>query len=138
MTAVRSLGATVFPGGPQGPAASRARRRIRAMLEPHGVDTDDAETAFGELFANAVTHTRSGAPGGIVGVSVFDVGGALRVEVIDQGSDHGCPVMREDADQCGRGLHIVAAYAAAWGWERRRRGGRLLTVVWFELPREKA
>lgn len=136
MTAVRHLEATAFPGARK--SASRARRRVRAMLEPHGVNCDDAETAFGELFANAVTHSRSGAPGGIVGVSVFDVGDALRVEVIDQGSDHGCPVLREDADQCGRGLHIVAGYTQAWGWERRRFRGRMLTVVWFELPRKQA
>ena len=29
----------------------------------------------------------------------------------------------------GRGLQLVAALAARWGW--RRRGGR--TVTWFEL-----
>lgn len=129
--AVPVLGVVAFPGIPE--AAPGARRYVRSVLEPYGVDADDAETAVNELFSNAITHSRS--RGGIVGVSVFDTGTMFRVEVIDQGCDHGAPAVRDAAagEESGRGLRMVAGYTAGWGWERRRGRGCDLTVVWFEM-----
>jgi hypothetical protein len=56
--------------------------------------------------------------------------GLVRVEVTDCGGP-GVPRLRPaggDAEG-GRGLELVAALAARWGW--RRRGGRIVT--WFVL-----
>jgi hypothetical protein len=56
--------------------------------------------------------------------------GFVRVEVADRAGP-GTPELRpagRDAER-GRGLQLVVALAARWGW--RRRGGR--TVTWFEL-----
>jgi anti-sigma regulatory factor (Ser/Thr protein kinase) len=139
LTAVPAIGAIAFPGIPE--AAPGARRYVRSMLEPRGVNGDDAELVISELFTNAITHSRS--RGGIVGVSVYDIGTAFRVEVIDEGNTDGCPVLKErseapDSVESGRGLRIVAGYAKAWGWERRRDRSAVLTVVWFEIAAAEA
>ena len=101
------------------------------MLEPHGVNGHDAALLVSELFANAILH--GGSAGGFVGVSVFRTGNTARVEVTDEGTDRGVPVLRENPGECGRGLRLVANYAQAWGWEHRGHGGGEMTVVWFEM-----
>lgn len=90
----------------------------------------------GELFTNAITHTRSGRPGGLVTVTVFRLPGRVQVKVTDEG-----PLEDEAATPCvrprdpervgGLGLRLVALEADRWGvvHEGRR------TTVWFEIDR---
>ena len=110
--------------------ARLARAFVGGVLGPGHPCGDDAGLLVSELFGNSVRHSGSGAPGETVTVAVKTGDGVVRVEVTDR-SGPGVPEL-DPADQYaegGRGLQLVAALAARWGW--RRRGGR--TVTWFEL-----
>jgi anti-sigma regulatory factor (Ser/Thr protein kinase) len=105
-----------------------ARAFTAGMLGPGHPCGEDVALLVSELFANSVRHGGSGAEGETVAVRA--AGGVVRVEVTDR-SGRGVPRLRpcEGEAEDGRGLGLVAALAARWGW--RRRGGR--TVTWFEL-----
>jgi serine/threonine-protein kinase RsbW len=83
-----------------------------------------------ELSGNSVRCSRSGDPGETVTVAVMAGGGIVRVEVADRSGPvrPGLRLAGGDSDG-GRGLGLVAALAAQWGW--RRCAGR--TVTWFGL-----
>ena len=83
-----------------------------------------------ELFGNSLRHSRSGAPGETITVAVRVRDGVVRVEITDRVGP-GVPELHEAGQDAegGRGLGLVAALSARWGWQRR--GGR--TVTWFEL-----
>jgi anti-sigma regulatory factor (Ser/Thr protein kinase) len=107
-----------------------ARAFVGGVLSPGHPCGDDAALLVSELFGNSVRHSRSGGPGEVVTVAVRAGDGVIRVEVADRGGP-GAPEPQPagpDAEG-GRGLQLVAALAARWGW--RQRGGR--TVTWFEL-----
>ncbi|WSG19349.1 ATP-binding protein [Nonomuraea sp. NBC_01738] len=95
----------------------------------------DLPVLVSELVTNAVKHTASGRPGGVLDVLVSERGGTcgerlLRVEVVDCGSSS-VPVAREPTDfgSGGRGLWIVQSLAETWGfWKAGGKQG-----VWFEL-----
>jgi serine/threonine-protein kinase RsbW len=97
----------------------RARSWIARLL-PACEPLDDLLIFTSELAANAVTHTRSGKPGGWFAVEVTWSPRTARVVVGDQGSDE-IPTSNpgppdDDADlETGRGLLLVAAMSAAWG-----------------------
>jgi anti-sigma regulatory factor (Ser/Thr protein kinase) len=103
---------------------------LGAVLGPGHPCEADAVLLTSELFGNSLRHSRSRLPGETVTVTVTARAGAIRVEVADR-SGHGAPELRPASDDAedGRGLGLVAALAARWGW--RRRGAR--TVTWFEL-----
>ena len=95
-------------------------------------DVDDARLVVSELVGNAVLHTGSGRPGGLVRVKVHEVTGALvRVEVIDEGAVTVPRSRRSGGDECGgRGLWLVEQTAIRWGtrsvpWRRN--------LVWAEV-----
>jgi anti-sigma regulatory factor (Ser/Thr protein kinase) len=109
----------IFPGRAEDAAGAR---RWVASLAAGVCDSaiSDLETAVGELFANAVGHSRSGAPGGVVAVLAMISLDEAIVHVHDQGADDGqiphvvltaVPATRES----GRGLQIVATIASQWG-----------------------
>ncbi|WP_232832122.1 ATP-binding protein [Nocardiopsis sp. FIRDI 009] len=88
-----------------------------------------------ELVTNAVRHSASGGrcgrvkvtvemlPGRVVLVSVTDDGArALRPITVPTLANH-----MDDAEECGRGLRLVAALAEKWWWTGCR-GGPL--TVW--------
>jgi anti-sigma regulatory factor (Ser/Thr protein kinase) len=107
-----------------------ARAFVGGVLGPGHPCGDDAALLVSELFGNSVRHSRSGAAGGTVTVTVaVRIGdGLVRVEVTDRSGPE-VPELHDagrDAEG-GRGLQLVAGLAARWGW--RRRGGR--TVTWF-------
>jgi serine/threonine-protein kinase RsbW len=91
-----------------------------AGLFPRCEPLDDLLFFASELGANAVTHTRSGKPGGLFTVEVTWSPTAARVVVGDQGSDE---VPRSTASpddaaadlESGRGLLLIEAMSAAWG-----------------------
>lgn len=91
---------------------------------------DDACLLVSELVTNAVQHTESRRPGGVVTVTILDVTGAIRVEVTDEGSARSVPVVKDDvlADS-GRGLFLVQSVADDWGYQHDSPG----TTVWFRL-----
>jgi len=112
--------------------AAVARAFVTGVLGRGHPCEADATLLVSELFGNSVRHSGSGAPGETVTVSVRVADGVVRVEVVDR-SGPGVPQLHSagrDAED-GRGLALVAALAARWGWYRQR--GR--TVSWFELRR---
>jgi anti-sigma regulatory factor (Ser/Thr protein kinase) len=106
----------VFPGVLE--QVGEARAWVRLLAEGRPVDASEAELLSGELFANAVLHSASGGPGGVVLVAVT---AGLVVHVHDQGS-RGVPGQAVggvrsgwDESESGRGLLIVEAMASGHG-----------------------
>ncbi|MFG1941788.1 ATP-binding protein [Nonomuraea sp. NPDC048826] len=96
-------------------------------------DVDDARLVASELAGNAVLHTASGRPGGLVRVRVFEVTDALaRVEVIDEGAATVPHPRRPGEEECGgRGLWLVQQSAIRWG---TRTVPEQWNLVWAEVP----
>ena len=93
-------------------AVPQVRRWVRRALSGWQLDalTDDAELVLTELVSNAVLH----AAGRVRIVVTCEPDGVL-LEVLD--SSPVAPVRRavSDGGTTGRGLHLVAAMASAWG-----------------------
>ena len=82
-----------------------------------------------ELVTNSVRHSGSAVPGGVVTVAAGDEAG--RVEVTDRCGD-GVPILpstepADDEVEGNRGLRLVDALSARWGYDR---GGGLATT-WY-------
>jgi len=107
-----------------------ARAFVGGVLGPGHSCQDDAELLVSELFGNSVRHSGSGAPGEMVTVAVRTWDQVVRVEVTDR-SGPAVPRLRPARREAegGRGLELVAALAARWGFEQDN--GR--TTTWFEL-----
>ena len=91
---------------------------------------DEAVLLCSELVTNAVLHSESGQHGGTVTVVVLGLAGAVRVEVVDNGSAHSTPVVKaEVCESHGHGLFLVEQLAENWGYTRDEVG----TTVWFRL-----
>ncbi len=101
----------------QARAARRwARTTVAGMAGPDTAGL--AEAAIAELLANAVTHSRSGQPGGTVTVIITPGAGGVTVHVHDLGAAGGAvPRPRDAGDEAesGRGLRIVGELSDAWG-----------------------
>jgi anti-sigma regulatory factor (Ser/Thr protein kinase) len=84
-----------------------------------------------ELVTNAIVHSRSGWDGGTVTVVVASTPDRVRVEVTDGGGP-GLPRLRplNAAAESGRGLQLLGALGAAWGWDRDPSG---TTTTWAEV-----
>jgi anti-sigma regulatory factor (Ser/Thr protein kinase) len=123
------LGALTLPG--EARSVREARRFLRELLPAEHPALDDLALAASELVCNAITHTRSGDPGGQVTVVVGRVAAALTLEVTDDGGagPAGPATRAEDGGEGGRGLRIVEGLAHRWGY--RTRGER--TTVWAEF-----
>jgi anti-sigma regulatory factor (Ser/Thr protein kinase) len=124
------LGSVTVRGEPE--QVSRARgfvARTLAAAGLPGVDSDAATLLTSELVTNAVLHTASGKPGGMVTVVVLGLPDGVLVEVRDGGSAS-APVVKTDALAGeGQGLYLVQQLAAQWGYRRDQAG----TTVWFHL-----
>jgi anti-sigma regulatory factor (Ser/Thr protein kinase) len=116
-----------FATGADAPLA--ARRFVSSVLirRPYEgrVRLDDARLVISELAANAVIH--AGTP---FAVSVQYTGSTVRISVRDQSPIR--PILRNGGPMSlsGRGLHLVAALADAWGVDDDP-GGK---TIWAELP----
>ena len=117
-----------FPG--QREQVGQARAFLAAFLGGWA-RVDDAVLLIGELGANAVVHTGSGAPGGLFTVRASLSGAWLQAEVEDQGSSW--PGRLEDAE-CPHGLFLLRQLSARCG-TRRTRGG---WATWFVLDGSSA
>ncbi|MDA0632339.1 ATP-binding protein [Nonomuraea sp. MCN248] len=95
-------------------------------------DVDGARLVASELAGNAVLHTASGRPGGLVRVKVFGVTDVLaRIEVIDEGAATVPRSRRPGDDECGgRGLWLVEQTAIRWG---TRSVPRRWNLAWAEV-----
>jgi CheY-like chemotaxis protein/anti-sigma regulatory factor (Ser/Thr protein kinase) len=88
---------------------------------------DDVLLVVTELVNNAVTHALSECD---LRISISPL--SLRVEVVDQGAGTPDPLPPSRTRNYGRGLHLVDALTAAWGFEPISGGGKM---VWAELLR---
>jgi serine/threonine-protein kinase RsbW len=158
MIPAMSSWARAFPGVPR--QVSLARRFVSALLEGSPL-RDDAVIVISELFTNALQHSDSGQPGGLVVVQVSRWRLGVRIAVTDQGSAQ-CPVIRgtrpasqdeaagmsaarvvldplsaDDADaipaDCGHGLFMVSCLAEHLDWHDDARG-RTVHAVLGRLP----
>jgi anti-sigma regulatory factor (Ser/Thr protein kinase) len=125
--------ALALPGTPE--SVPIARRRVRAALGLHGLGdfAEDAEIITSELVANAVQHAcQDGTK--TIGVILTHAGTPAAVTVTVSDSSPYGPIRRDTTagSEQGRGLQIVEALSAHWGW---RRGGSG-KVVFAVLARE--
>jgi serine/threonine-protein kinase RsbW len=119
----------VFPGAAE--QGSQARGFVRSLLSGHPL-LDDIVVVAAELFSNAVRHSRSALPGGLVLVEIRRWRRGVALTVVDQGGPSE-PVMRpvDEGAESGRGLVVVDAYATWWRW-RGDAQGRTITVFFWE------
>ncbi|MEV6151313.1 ATP-binding protein [Nonomuraea sp. NPDC052129] len=125
------LGEIVLPGVKS--SVPLARRCVADILTAAGhEDVADVRLVTSELITNAVAHTASSRPGGLVAVKVAAVGAEMAyIEVLDEGAATVPRARTAGADDCGgRGLQIVEMFAVAWGV---RDGGLGRRVVWAEM-----
>jgi anti-sigma regulatory factor (Ser/Thr protein kinase) len=120
------LGEITLPGVE--PSAARARRFMRETLGAGHPALDDVQVCTCELLNNGLRHTKSGQ-GGQINLKLGQAAGTLWVEVTDDGADGARPRLRSPNGESGRGLHIVDALAARWGYVPV--GDR--TTVWAEF-----
>jgi len=127
------------------PAAVRIARRwaagqLAAAEPPPGDETvDEAVLVVSELVTNAIAATRAAGPAAWQRVWLVIARGdeTVRIEVHDGSAvplpPPGCggPARHGNGhdNEGGRGLGVVAALAAGWGWQP----GPLGKVVWCEL-----
>jgi serine/threonine-protein kinase RsbW len=121
-----------FAGRPD--QAARVRHFVSFLLADFSMVGGVVEVT-GELVCNAVQHTLSKLPGGLVTVEVRRwPGGCVTLSVSDQGGKnepHARPL--DDStllDEGGRGLGIVSATATHWGWTGDVRG-RTVTALFL-------
>jgi anti-sigma regulatory factor (Ser/Thr protein kinase) len=120
----------VFPSIPE--SVRIARLHVRAALGFHGLGeyADDAEIITSELVTNAVQHVRDDGTGTIV-VTIARVLNPAAVTVVVSDSSSQGPIRRDtsaDSDH-GRGLQIVEALSAHWGWRQEDSGKAVFAVL---------
>jgi anti-sigma regulatory factor (Ser/Thr protein kinase) len=121
----------VFPGTAEQVAAARRLTHLFLDDTPHA---DDAAWIVGELAANAVLHTRSGAAGGRYALELLRTGRVARVVVCDLGGA-GRPsftrtVTGLDLAEHGYGLRTIARLAERTGVRGNPTIGH---AVWADL-----
>jgi len=109
---------------------AEARAFVARTLGQQHPCLDVAVLLCSELVTNAVMHSDSGQPGGTVTVVVLSLAGAVRVEVIDNGSATSTPIVKSEVcEPDGHGLFLVEQLASIWGYHQDEVG----TTVWFRL-----
>ena len=121
---------------PDDDSASTARRDVlRSLMEARvdGYLRDDIQLVVSELVANAVRHAATDCT-----LSILIGSKRVRVEVFDR--DARLPsLLAAGLDATwGRGLLIVTAVAARWGYESAERDGAKGKTVWAEFERTGA
>jgi len=122
--------AFVLPGIPE--SVPVARFRVRATLGFRGLGeyADDAEIITSELVTNAVQHA-CGNGTGTIGVTLARTWNPAAVTVVVSDSSPEGPIKRDrraDSEQ-GRGLQIVEALSARWGWHRQDCGKAVFATL---------
>ena len=104
----------VLPGTPE---SASAARQIAHQLLGDGPATETVMLLVSELVTNAITHSRSGDPGGTVTVALCAGSAGILVQVRDDGGAlEPCvsSISGNDAEH-GYGLLLVDALADRWG-----------------------
>ncbi|MFF7263615.1 ATP-binding protein [Streptomyces sp. NPDC008159] len=108
---------------------SLLRKAAAAQLSQWGVDgsVEEASLLVTELATNVLKHVGEGASATLILELRSE---RLRVEVHDK--SHVIPSARvsDCTEECGRGLHMLAALALDWGTNRTAVG----KAVWCEIP----
>jgi len=130
--------ARAFPGTPRQVGA--ARRFVASLLDGSPF-CDDAVVVVSELFTNALLHTNSGKPGGLVVVQVTRWLLGVRVAVTDQGSAKR-PVIGDggscqQAAESGHGLYLVSCLAEHLGWHDDPSGRTICAVLGTRPPEHR-
>ncbi|MGV0098476.1 ATP-binding protein [Streptomyces californicus] len=114
---------------------SGLRRAVRSQLGCWGASAvaEEAELLVTELGANVIKHVGRDAAASLV---LELKRSRVRLEVHDR--NHSLPTSSAEVcaenDECGRGLHLIAAMACDWGSARTTTG----KVVWCELSLKPA
>lgn len=115
-------------------APGTARRITAEALGEHPL-LAETELVVSELVTNALRHTRSGQPGGMIGMTVERNGEAIRIEVVDNGPRADRPGSSPAVLPCdlsrehGRGLLLVDSLAHEWGVTDHPNGYRSVWVL---------
>jgi serine/threonine-protein kinase RsbW len=122
--------ARAFPGSAR--QVGVARQFVASLLDGSPW-RDDAVVVVSELFTNALRHTESGQPGGLVVVSVSWWPHGVRIAVTDQGSA-GRPVIRNPGPNrqpvdSGNGLYLVARLSGRLEWHEDAWGRTICAVL---------
>lgn len=111
------------------PSSARLARLVveealRAAAVPSGAIAD-ALLVLGEMVSNAIRHARTDF------TACTEIsGGAIRLEVLDHDTRPPMLMGIDPASTSGRGLRMVSAVAADWGWNPAQGGGDSGKVVW--------
>lgn len=121
--------AFILPSIPE--SVQIARLHVRTALGFHGLAdyAEDAEIITSELVTNAVQHVR-GDGAETIGVTLARATNPPTVTVVVSDSSSDGPVLRDTSagSERGRGLKIVEALSAHWGW-RPEEGGKAIFAV---------
>ena len=129
MAGAAVLGSLAIPGRPE--HVREARTFAARVLAGLGPVAETAMLLTSELVTNAVRHSRSRSPGGMVSLVILQDPAGVRIEVTDDGSDTGTPVVKADTFASdGHGLMLVQSLSEQWGYLRSGAAG---TTVWFRL-----
>jgi serine/threonine-protein kinase RsbW len=126
-TETTPLIAFTLPGTPY--SVQMARSYIPAVLSDHALGdyTEDAVMVASELITNAITHAN--APEVSLELTCLEGSRGLAIVVTDP-----CPlppVKRDPAADAvhGRGLQLVDALSARWGWQPRHPGKAVYAIL---------
>lgn len=105
------------------------RRTAAEQLGQWGMTwvASEAELLITELATNVVKHVGESAAATLV---LECRGARLRLEVHDKSREMPSARVADCGEECGRGLHLIAAMAADWGTALTAAG----QAVWCELP----
>jgi anti-sigma regulatory factor (Ser/Thr protein kinase) len=110
-------------------SAWMARYYVRAALKHHDLYdyADDAATVTSELVTNAIIHTDAAA----IGLELAHIQDPDALALIVTDSSATPPVKDDltDAPGHGRGLHIVTAVSASWGWGPHDTGKAVYAIL---------
>jgi len=125
---VRTAGLDL-PAAPE--SAGAARHFAHAILVEWRLPAlaDDVDLVISELITNALLHARADrrvSPHAIVRLDLEYAGDSLVCRVADGSALPPAPEQAGDTAESGRGLLLVEALSAAWGWSHEAHG----KVVW--------
>lgn len=116
-----------LPGTPY--SVQMARFYVRAALDYHDLAdyAEDATEITSELVTNAITHTGTET----IGLALARLDDPLALVIVVTDTSLKPPVKRQafDVAESGRGLYLVEALSARWGWEPREVGKAVYAIL---------